>query len=127
MDKKIIVELYESTLPSLDAMIDRIKGAEDGAVAVFQGITRNNFNGKKVKTLIYEGYDKMAKKELEKIAHEAIEKFQLSAIYVCHRLNEVVNSFLIFNLFIEHQRVLSEHRMHESASSISTRWSKLGD
>lgn len=31
---------------------------------MLSGITRNNFNGKKVKTLYYECYDSMALKEL---------------------------------------------------------------
>ena len=71
-------------------MIDLIKTPEAGGVSTFQGITRNNFNLKKVKTLHYEAYDSMALKELQKLADHAISQFNLLGIYLCHRLGEVV-------------------------------------
>ncbi len=59
------VELFKDCkLPTLDQMTDDLKLPECGAVGAFQGITRNNFNGKRVRTLFYEGYETMAIKEL---------------------------------------------------------------
>jgi molybdopterin synthase catalytic subunit len=59
--------IKDEKLPSLDNMVDQLKLPECGAVAVFQGITRNNINGKKVVTLHYECYEEMAIKELHKL------------------------------------------------------------
>ena len=64
----IKVEIIHGKLPSIDLMSDLLKLPECGAIASFSGITRNNFNGKKVKTLFYEGYESMALKELNKLA-----------------------------------------------------------
>ena len=49
--------------------------ASCGAVATFVGITRNNFNGKIVKKLSYEGYVPMAEKELRKLCDDTVAKF----------------------------------------------------
>lgn len=46
-----------------------------GAVATFVGITRNNFQGKIVKMLSYEGYVPMAEKELKKLCDDARSKY----------------------------------------------------
>ena len=46
-----------------------------GAIAIFDGITRNNFNGKGVDRLEYEAYEKMAKKEMGKICDEVCHDF----------------------------------------------------
>lgn len=60
-----------------------------GAVATFVGITRNNFNGKTVKKLSYEGYVPMAEKELHKLCREAISKFpSIKKIATAHILGD---------------------------------------
>ena len=57
-----------------------------GAVSSFVGITRDNFQGKKVLKLSYEGYVPMAEKELRKLCSEATEKFssirRIAAVHV---------------------------------------------
>jgi molybdopterin synthase catalytic subunit len=60
---------------------------EIGAVATFEGITRNNFEGKTVVDLEYEAYNDMAVKMLATIAKQALEKFPgLSKVVIIHRL-----------------------------------------
>lgn len=46
-----------------------------GAVATFVGITRDNFQGKRVVQLSYEGYVPMAVKEMTKLCREAVRRF----------------------------------------------------
>ena len=46
-----------------------------GAVSIFTGITRDNFDGKKVSQLSYEGYIPMAMKELANLCHDAQAKY----------------------------------------------------
>lgn len=87
--------IKDAKLPSLDQMTEELKLPEFGAVACFQGITRNNFNGKQVKTLFYEGYESMAIKELHKLSKKAVEDFHISGISICHRLGEVVSYRII--------------------------------
>ncbi len=45
-----------------------------GAVTVFVGTTRDNFEDKKVTTLSYEAYDELALNEMRNICKEALEK-----------------------------------------------------
>lgn len=57
-----------------------------GAVSTFVGITRDNFNGKKVKELSYEGYIPMAEKELRKLCEDARLQFpsirRIAAVHI---------------------------------------------
>jgi molybdopterin synthase catalytic subunit len=50
-----------------------------GAVATFVGITRNNYKGKVVTKLSYEGYVPMAEKELTKLCDDATAKYPSTA------------------------------------------------
>ena len=60
-----------------------------GAVASFVGITRDNFQGKKVAKLSYEGYVPMAEKELYKLCQEAVAKFSsIKRIAAVHLLGD---------------------------------------
>ena len=74
-------------LPTLDECYQFVAADPAcGAVATFCGITRNNFQGKIVTKLSYEGYHPMAVKELRKLCHEATEKFpgiqRIAAVHI---------------------------------------------
>ena len=73
----------------MDQVISTLVRPEFGAVSVFQGVTRDNFNGKNVIHLSYECYDKMAIAQMQKIAEEAVEKFEIGGVYIGHRLGVV--------------------------------------
>lgn len=60
-----------------------------GAVDVFIGTTRNNADGKQVRSLEYEAHETMAVQEVEKIAAMAFEKWTIDAVSVVHRLGPV--------------------------------------
>lgn len=49
---------------------DLVAHEKCGAIAMFAGTTRDNFESKKVVSLEYEAYDAMAKKEITKICDE---------------------------------------------------------
>ncbi len=61
-------------------------GPEDGAVAVFEGVVRNNARGKPVRYLEYDAYEAMALKKLEEIGARAKREFDIRAIGITHRL-----------------------------------------
>jgi len=61
-----------------------------GAVATFLGTTRDSFEGKKVTQLFYECYEKMAMKELQKIAFELRGRWtDIGRIVLVHRIGVV--------------------------------------
>lgn len=76
-------------LPTLDACYQFAAADPScGAVSTFVGITRNNYQGKVVQKLSYEGYVPMAVKELRKLCVEAvgIEKYpsvqRIAAVHI---------------------------------------------
>ncbi len=61
-----------------------------GAVSLFVGTTRDNFEGKKVLRLEYEAYDAMAKKVMERLCQEVREKWEgVHSVAIAHRLGPV--------------------------------------
>jgi molybdopterin synthase catalytic subunit len=70
-------------------MIKTISRPDCGGISIFQGITRNNFKGKKVSSLSYECYEQMALKEMNKIALEAQDKFGVKGVAMWHRIGNV--------------------------------------
>lgn len=85
-DEKHLICVSER-IPSLQECYDFVCDDSCGAVASFVGTTRDNFNGKKVLKLEYEGYIPMAEKELYKLcsqdartAYPSVEK--IAAVHV---------------------------------------------
>ncbi|XP_073887777.1 molybdopterin synthase catalytic subunit [Macaca fascicularis] len=60
-----------------------------GAVSLFVGTTRNNFEGKKVISLEYEAYLPMAENEVKKICSDIRQKWPVKHIAVFHGLGLV--------------------------------------
>ena len=58
-------------------------------MSVFQGVTRDNFEGKTVTHLSYECYESMALKQMNAIANALVQKFSLHGIAMQHRIGEV--------------------------------------
>lgn len=74
-ETRFLIQVSEN-IPTLQQCHDFV--ASDplcGAVATFTGITRNNYQGKIVHKLSYEGYIPMAIKELNKLCNDAIIKY----------------------------------------------------
>jgi molybdopterin synthase catalytic subunit len=86
-DSPYLIKVSED-LPTLQDCSDFVTDASCGAVSTFVGITRDNFQGKKVKKLSYEGYVPMAEKELRKLCDEASEKYSVRKIAAVHILGD---------------------------------------
>jgi molybdopterin converting factor subunit 1 len=71
------------------AVMDSVKRPEDGAVAVFDGIVRDNTRGRKTKYLDYEAYEQMALKQMEELAQKAIADFKIRDARLIHRLGKL--------------------------------------
>ena len=68
---------------SADVIADR-----HGAVVVFNGITRDHTDGRKVLFLEYEAYLPMAKAKLNDVAEEMCDKWDVSVV-IAHRIGRV--------------------------------------
>lgn len=60
-----------------------------GAISIFVGITRDNFDGKKVLRLEYEAYKPMAKKKMKEICDSIRKQWEIHSIAMIHRINVV--------------------------------------
>jgi MoaE-MoaD fusion protein len=71
------------------AIAQKVRRGEDGAVLAFEGVVRNQTRGRKTMYLEYEAYEEMALAQLEKLAAEALEKFQVRDVAIVHRLGRL--------------------------------------
>ena len=70
-------------------ILDRIKGADDGAAVVFEGVVRNQTRGRKTLYLDYEAYEQMALHEMEALAEQALKQFPVRDVVLVHRLGRL--------------------------------------
>ena len=72
-----------------DKLVKLLRNPTNGAFVTFEGVTRNNSNGKNVKYLEYEAYEEMAKNTLHEIIKEISQETNVDQILVAHRLGKV--------------------------------------
>ena len=60
-----------------------------GAELVFTGLVRDKEEGERISELVYEHYEGMAQKELEKIGMAAVEKFGIIDLHCIHRVGAI--------------------------------------
>lgn len=86
-------DFVEVTHEPLDAQraVELVAHASAGAISTFIGTTRDNFAGKKVVRLEYEGYEPMAKLEMRKICAQIRAQWpSVVGIALFHRLGVVL-------------------------------------
>jgi MoaE-MoaD fusion protein len=83
--------LYRLTREFIDsqAVANDLKKPEDGALVIFEGIVRDNSQGKNVRFLEYEGYESMALKKLEELGERAKQQFEVRDVAIVHRLGHM--------------------------------------
>lgn len=82
------VEITESVL-DVKHVSDLVTSPSCGAISVFIGTTRDNFNGKKVLRLEYEAYNSMAEKKMKEICQLIRQKWDVQKIAMVHRIGVV--------------------------------------
>jgi molybdopterin synthase catalytic subunit len=70
-------------------VVNALKRGDDGAALAFEGIVRNQTRGRKTLYLDYEAYEPMALQEMEALAREALERFQIRDMAIVHRLGRL--------------------------------------
>ncbi|XP_068693112.1 molybdopterin synthase catalytic subunit-like isoform X2 [Montipora capricornis] len=73
----------------IDQVTEIVGSPSAGAVSIFVGTTRDNFEGKTVVRLEYEAYVPMARSEMRKICKQVREKWDVIKIAIFHRIGVV--------------------------------------
>jgi MoaE-MoaD fusion protein len=68
------------------AILTALKRPQDGAVAIFDGIVRDNSRGRRTLHLEYSAYDRMALRQMELLAEQALARFDIRDLRVAHRV-----------------------------------------
>ena len=109
MGQHILVKVQEKNFDVKTLIENLTKSSEQeneiGAIATFIGRVRRNQEAGLVDELFLEHYPVMTEKKIEKIAHDAFEKFQINGCTVVHRIGNLTPGELI--IFVG---VSSRHR-----------------
>lgn len=73
----------------VDELINITRNPEAGAIVIFLGTVRKRSEDKEIQWLFYEAYEEMVVEELDKIAKEAMDNFQVTDINLVHRLGRL--------------------------------------
>jgi molybdopterin synthase catalytic subunit len=95
---------------SVQQVNNLVKRPTDGAVVTFDGIVRNNFDGRPVRYLAYEAYAAMAEKKLAEIGAEVQQKFAIGEIAMVHRIGrlEIGESSIVIAVAAPHRHAAFE-------------------
>lgn len=86
-----VTPLFHVTDEPLDgaALTAAVQTPGDGAVVLFSGVVRDNFDGRATEFLVYEAYAAMAVPVLEEIAREAGARWEIGRVAVHHRIGRL--------------------------------------
>ena len=71
------------------ALADRTQGAGDGAVIVFEGVVRDNSDGRRTLFLDYECYIPLAVQQLEEIGRGLLDRHEIHSVALVHRIGRL--------------------------------------
>lgn len=80
----ITIELTEGPI-STDRVLAAVADPRAGAVVLFLGVVRDNARGRRVDHLVYEAYEALARRELEKIAGTLTARWPIARVAISHR------------------------------------------
>eukprot|EP01133_Synstelium_polycarpum_P014988 gene14988-17724_t len=75
VERRLYIEVSDDKIDSLK-WLDKVADDTAGAISSFIGTTRNHFNGKSVLKLVYEAYNEMAVKSIQKIAEHIFKTYK---------------------------------------------------
>ncbi len=73
----------------IQAIVDELKAAMDGAVSIFDGIVRDNTRGRQTLYLDYSAYEPMALEQMTALAYDAVRRFGVRDVCLVHRLGRL--------------------------------------
>ena len=122
--------LFEVTAEPLDAqrLVDHVRRAEAGAIALFYGVVRNENLGRRVLYLKYDAYPEMATKVMRQIADEVRQRFSLTDIAIQHRTGrlEIGETSLLVAVSAPHRKEAFEacHALVDRFKEVVPIWKK---
>jgi molybdopterin synthase catalytic subunit len=84
-------EFYQITWDRIDSgnLARRLLAGADGAVCIFEGVVRDNSDGRKTRHLVYEAYEQMALGKLEEIGRTVRGVWEIGSVGIVHRLGRL--------------------------------------
>ena len=83
-----LIRIVEETI-NFEEALAAVASPKNGGIATFRGDTRNHSEGKTIEKLFYEAYEPMASAELNTIADDIEERWQVYDIAIIHRVGKV--------------------------------------
>jgi molybdopterin synthase catalytic subunit/molybdopterin converting factor small subunit len=87
-DPTVVLELTDAPI-STDRVLRAVADPRAGAVVLFLGVVRENARGRRVDHLIYEAYEALARRELEKIAAAVAARWPVTRLAIVHRIGQL--------------------------------------
>jgi molybdopterin synthase catalytic subunit len=105
-------DFFELTTEPIDvgAVARRVVLPECGATVTLDGYAREWTRGRRTLYLVYEAYAPMAQRELERLGHEAHERFAIAHIGIVHRTGrlEIGETSIVIAVSAPHRRAAFE-------------------
>ncbi len=124
-------DIYEITREPIDklGLEGRLITGAAGAVVTFDGVVRDNTDGRKVLTLDYDAYTPMAVKEMRRVGEEIRERWpEVERIGIIHRFGElkVTESSVVIVVTSPHRKVAFEacHYAIDRVKQVVPIWKK---
>ena len=98
---------HERLEPHAQTLVGLVSGPQNGAVALFYGVVRNENEGRGVLRLEYDAYESMALKKMREAARDTKERFPaISEVGVWHRIGllEIGETSLLVAVSSPHRR-----------------------
>ncbi len=105
-----MIEITEKPI-SPEFVVNKIKTDSSGCVVTYVGLIRNHSHGKPVLSVEYKDAKGTAANELEEIADEIRQKWQINNLAICHRIGKLKVSDI--NLVVA---IASAHRQEGFAA-----------
>ena len=105
-------DFWEITNEPLDvgAIARRVVPVNCGAIVTLDGFVRQFTKGRETEYLVYEAYEPMALKEMEKLIERAHAEFEIANIGIVHRLGrlEIGETSVVISVAAPHRRAAFE-------------------
>lgn len=102
------MDFFELTTDPIDitAVARRVVPAECGATVTLDGYVRKFTKGRETLHLVYEAYEPMALKEMQKLIEQAKRDFEISNVGIVHRLGrlEIGETSVVISVAAPHRK-----------------------
>ena len=102
------MDFYELTANpiSIDSVARRIVPPECGATVTLDGYVRKFTNGRETLYLVYEAYEEMALKEMQKLIDQAKQQYDIANVGMVHRLGklEIGETSVVISVAAPHRK-----------------------